>query len=202
MKNKKLFLSTMIVIFLISIAFGCAEKEKAPEVKDNSSLASEDSGISNISSGSMDSTNESDSTNNSSSTLPVSIIENNSANDSSSSSPTATVSISSPVNGDTVKYTELVSGTSTNVSGSSLHLYVLVNPIETGEQWWVQPEVTVSSDGSWQTLVYFGDNTDEHIGKEYRVSAIVTSEELAPGELDQSPLVKCRVDKDILVTRG
>ncbi len=199
MANKKLSVFfTVMVIFLFSIALGCTDNKDASEEEGTSSEDVHATEIpSNVSPSSPNST-ENDSVNESPSDVPplASIVEENNMNNSSS-----TVSISSPVDGDTVNYTELVSGTSTNVSGSD-HLYVLVNPIETGEEWWIQPESTVSSDGSWQAHVYFGDNTNEHIGKEYRVSAIVTSEKLDPGKLNNSLEVKYRVDKDILVTRG
>lgn len=204
MANKKLSVFfTVMVIFLFSIALGCTDNKDASEEKGTSSEDVHATEVpSNVSPSSPNST-ENDSVNESPSDVssPVSIVEENNMNNSSLVSPTSTISISSPVDGDTVNYTELVSGTSTNVSGSD-HLYVLVNPIETGEEWWIQPESTVSSDGSWQAHVYFGDNTNEHIGKEYRVSAIVTSEKLDPGKLNNSLEVKYRVDKDILVTRG
>jgi hypothetical protein len=181
MANKKLVLfSTIAFVFLFIIALGCAENNSDEAPDEN--VESDSNGESGISQGST--------------------IEENEENDSPSVSQNATISISSPSSGDTVKYRELVSGSSSGVYGSDLHLYVLVNPIESGEEWWIQTEATVSSDGSWQTIAQFGEDIEEHIGKEYRVSAIVTSDELSLGKLDDSPLVECRTDKDIMVIRG
>lgn len=182
MANKKLTLfCTVAFVFLFIIALGCAEKTNAGDgsEEENNSSVEPSNQVGNVSENS--------------SLLPAPIPENSS---------NLTVSISSPVNGDTVNYREIVSGNSTGVYGSGLHLYVLVNPIESGEEWWIQTEATVSSDGSWQTIAQFGEDVEEHIGKEYRVSAIVTSDELELGKWNNSSAVEYRIDKDVLLTRG
>src|SRR5665647_53651 len=66
------------------------------------------------------------------------------------------VTISSPMDGSKVNVTEPIIGSSTGVYGSGLHLYVLINPVATSDIYWVQPEATVSSDGTWHVNAHFG----------------------------------------------
>ena len=112
------------------------------------------------------------------------------------------MTIASPVDGNTVSVSEPVYGNLTGVYGSNSHLYVLINPVETGNLWWVQPEASVSPDGSWHVNVFFGRDNKEDAGKKYWVSAIVTSDKLPEGPQASYPSnVICRINKDILVTR-
>lgn len=102
------------------------------------------------------------------------------------SPPTPTqpkITVSSPKGGDNVSLRQIVKGTSTGVYGSGLSIYVLVYPIAAGGPWWVQPEVSILTNGNWETNAYFGDpaNPSVDIGKKFKISAIITSVKLKEG---------------------
>lgn len=100
---------------------------------------------------------------------------NKSINTSSSNvtSSNGTVKITSPVNGATVPKISTVKGTVSTLN-SGENLYVL---IKSGNfSWWVQEKPVVSSDGTWECNVQYGEDADS--GKEYNVCAIVTTETL------------------------
>ena len=92
------------------------------------------------------------------------------------------VTISSPVYGSKVNVTEPVTGNSTGVYENRLNLYVLINPLETSDEWWVQPKATVSSDGTWVVSTNFGNPGDEDKGKQFWMVAIVTPNTLNTGK--------------------
>lgn len=99
--------------------------------------------------------------------------------------PRPTVTITSPKNGYEVSWREIVEGTSKGVYGSELNIYVLIYPIDAGGPWWVQPDVDVFHDGNWEVNCYFGRNPKiypEDKGANFRVSAIITTEELREGQ--------------------
>ena len=98
------------------------------------------------------------------------------------SNPQINVTMSSPTDGSTVGFKELISGSSTGVYGSSLHLYVLINPVATSDVWWVQPQANVSSDGTWNVDAQFGRSAQEDMGTKYVITSIVTSDVLPVGQ--------------------
>ena len=100
--------------------------------------------------------------------------------------PGPAVTIAAPEEGATVSWREFVEGTSEGVYGSDLSdIYVLIYPIDAGGPWWVQPEVDVSHDGSWEVNCYFGRNPATHPddrGARFRVCAIITTQKLSEGQ--------------------
>jgi len=71
------------------------------------------------------------------------------------------VTLSSPSDGGNISVNEPIIGNSTGVYNSGLYLYVLINPIASGNMWWVQPEAVVSPNGSWYANVQFGRSAQE-----------------------------------------
>ena len=74
----------------------------------------------------------------------------------STTTPTPAITITALEDGDKVSWREFVEGTSEGVYGSELNIYVLIYPTDGGGPWWVQPDVDVLRDGSWETNCYFG----------------------------------------------
>jgi hypothetical protein len=103
-------------------------------------------------------------------------------------SPTSTVTltpaitITAPKDGDKVSWHEFVEGTSEGVYGSELNSYVLIYPTDGGGPWWVQPDVDVLRDGSWETNCYFGRESLQDKGAHFRVRAIITAQKLREGQ--------------------
>lgn len=95
----------------------------------------------------------------------------------------ANVMISSPSNGGYISVNEPIIGNSTGVYGSGLHLYVMINPVATGNYYWIQPEAEVSSDGSWYANVQFGRSAQEDIKAKFWITTIVTPDTLDPGRV-------------------
>ena len=94
------------------------------------------------------------------------------------------VTLSSPSDGGNISVNEPIIGNSTGVYNSGLHLYVLINPIASGNMWWVQPEAVVSPDGSWYANVQLGRSAQEDIGAKFWVTAIVISDTLSVGQIN------------------
>lgn len=84
------------------------------------------------------------------------------------------------------------------IDNPGLNLYVLVHP-HTTDKWWVQNLPAVFSDGSWQTTIYFGTET-QGIGDDYTVSAIITTEDLEVAEI-LSSLPSYVAESHVTVTR-
>jgi hypothetical protein len=120
--------------------------------------------------------------------------------------PKPSVTISSPAEGSSVSVYETITGKSTDVYGNdSLHLYVLINPVATGNVWWVQPEAQVDSDGTWNVNAQFGrtteqDKTGQDKGAKYWVTSIVTPDVL-PLEETNYPSHISASSKKIQLTR-
>lgn len=91
------------------------------------------------------------------------------------------IEIDKPLDGGEVTWIYTVEGDSSTTVGSGLKAYVLVWPNEAFGPWWVQ-ETNTNPDGSWKSQAYFGRGTDEDIGTTYSVIAILTEEELNPGQ--------------------
>lgn len=92
------------------------------------------------------------------------------------------ITIISPTENGNVSSRNIVKGTSTNISGSNLNIYVLVCPIES-QEWWVQPNVKLLSNGNWSTNAFFGDqaNLQKDSGKKFMITVIATSTKLERG---------------------
>lgn len=116
-----------------------------------------------------------------------------------SSIPTE-ITLSSLKDGSNVSFNEPISGNSTGVYDKGLHLYVLINPIDSGNKWWVQPEAEVSSDGSWDVNAQFGLSATENVGAQFRVAAVATSDSLLEENTSFPSKVENRT-KSVLVTR-
>lgn len=78
-----------------------------------------------------------------------------------------TVRIDSPPGNSVVDQRQEISGT---VSPSTAKVWLVIRPMETSD-FWVQPPVTVDTDGKWAVVVYFGDPGAAHSGKRYEVRA-------------------------------
>lgn len=106
------------------------------------------------------------------------------------------VQIESPQQNAEVGLTEIVKG---KVSNPKVKVYVLVHPLLTN-LWWVQRIPSPpNQDGSWQTLCYFGTET-EGIGESFEIAAIVTRNRLEEGQT-LTELPKDVVRSDIITVR-
>ena len=116
------------------------------------------------------------------------------------------VTISYPVNGNNVNFSEVISGNSTGVYENRLHLlhlYVLINPVASNNnKWWVQPEAFVYSDGSWHVNSQFGLSAQENIGEKFWVIAEVTEGNLSEGQEVNYISGENYSTKPILLTRS
>ncbi len=114
----------------------------------------------------------------------------------------ANVTISSPSNGGNISVNEPIIGNSTGIYGSGLHLYVLINPVANGNDYWVQPEAVVSPDGSWYANVQFGRSAQEDMGAKFWITTIVTPDTLHVGKVLISNLSEVKFStKRIVLTR-
>jgi len=78
------------------------------------------------------------------------------------------ITITSPNDETSVGLRPLIKGT---VTGHSATVWVVVHPVET-EDFWVQPRVKVSPDGTWKVRIYIGRPGSEDIGKFFEVRAV------------------------------
>ncbi|RJE46810.1 hypothetical protein A7K50_12355 [Dehalobacter sp. MCB1] len=96
----------------------------------------------------------------------------------------------------------MVEGISSAVEGSGLNVYVLIWPIEADGPWWVQ-ETNIKSDGSWESQAYFGRVGVIDKGKNFKIIAIITKQELNKGEtLLSLPTARVAESKELQVTRN
>jgi len=69
--------------------------------------------------------------------------------------PPPAVTITAPKEGDTVSWREFVEGSSEGVyNNPERNIYVLIYLIDAGGPWWVQPDIDVFRDGSWEVNCY------------------------------------------------
>ena len=80
-----------------------------------------------------------------------------------------TISIKSPKDGDKVLNRPLVTGT---VSDPNAAVWVIVHPLEVSD-YWVQPAVSVRSNGSWKVMIYIGRPGSTDINKTFEIKAVV-----------------------------
>jgi hypothetical protein len=108
-----------------------------------------------------------------------------------------TVTTSEPQPNATVEQRDTVSG---SVSDPQAKVWVVVHPIGTSE-FWVQPPVTLNTDGTWSVLAYFGREGLLDRGNLYEIRAFVNpSESLESGERRSWPLAAAE-SQSITVTR-
>ncbi len=102
-----------------------------------------------------------------------------------------TIEIIHPKNNSEVGHNELVRG---KVTQNDINIYVLVHPMLTN-LWWVQrPPAGINSDGSWQTIAYFGTE-NQGIGEYFELSAIATDRNYKEGQtLKEIPANAVRSD--------
>lgn len=108
-----------------------------------------------------------------------------------------TVTIIQPKPNAVVKPRDTVAG---SVSDPRAKVWVVIHPTETSG-FWVQPPVTVDSDGTWSVLAYFGREGSIDSGKPYEVRAFANpSEPLKPGERSEWPTASAQ-SRVVRVTR-
>ena len=78
------------------------------------------------------------------------------------------VSITSPADVSSVGLRPVVKGT---VSDPASTVWVIVHPLETGD-YWVQPRVKVSDDGTWEVRIYIGRPGSIDVDKLFEVRAV------------------------------
>jgi len=91
-----------------------------------------------------------------------------------------TILINDPQEDKEVSYHYIVSGASNVNPNSKLNIYVLVKPIDVPQPWYNQPSVTIQSNGDWEADAYFGESLED--SGNYKVCAIITKQELFPGQ--------------------
>ena len=100
------------------------------------------------------------------------------------------IKINEPQNGSLVSQRHDVAGT---VSDSDANIFVVIHPVTTSD-FWVQPPVTVNSDGSWKVRVYFGRSGMDK-GAEFEVRAFANpSDTLYEGKTVNWPKAAARSD--------
>lgn len=99
---------------------------------------------------------------------------------SSQEAPSVSVQITSHRNGEVVNGCQhTLQGVSSGVKEHNLHLYILVNPVETNS-WWVQPYPK----DSWISIVYLGEDRLWGVGnnQDFIIKAIITNVTLRQGD--------------------
>ena len=85
----------------------------------------------------------------------------------------------------------------------NVRVYVVVNPVEQPQQFWVQEQAAVDSRGNWTCNVHFGDPIARDSGKKFRVKVFADANLNLPVGLTQNgnwPQAKW-VSEEITVTR-
>jgi hypothetical protein len=89
------------------------------------------------------------------------------------------ITITSPHDDSEVDQRHFIQGM---VSAPDKDVWVVVHPLDTSS-YWVQPRVSVRSDGTWRVVAYFGRSGDLDKGKKFEVVAIGSPREaLQEGE--------------------
>jgi len=58
------------------------------------------------------------------------------------------------------------------VSDAKAQVFVIVNPVDTPDQFWVQPPAIVQPDGTWRAIVYIGRPGSVDVGKRFELRAV------------------------------
>jgi len=91
--------------------------------------------------------------------------------------------ITTPVEGVTVDFTDIVSGVTPFPNKNN---YIVVTPLKTGDDWVQDGPVKISGDGLWTGRAQFGTG-EAGVGEKFLVRAIATQATLSPGPLTQVP---------------
>lgn len=104
----------------------------------------------------------------------------------------APIAIAKPCDSSKVGWRTLIAG---RVANPQSKVHLIIHPLEVSD-YWVQPRITVNSDGSWQVLAYFGHDGNVDRGKPYEIMAIADpTAEIKEGEsLKDWPLAKVHSD--------
>ena len=84
--------------------------------------------------------------------------------------PPVSLQLDSPPQDAVVGQRQELSG---KVTPPNTPVIVVIRPMETSD-YWVQPQVTVGTDGKWSVLVYFGEPGATHKGKKFEVRAFAS----------------------------
>ena len=82
--------------------------------------------------------------------------------------PSNQIQIKTPEEGSEVHWKTYVKGIIANTKAT---VYLIVHPLDVSG-YWVQPDVTVSKDGTWKGMVYLGQSGDIDIGKDFEIMAV------------------------------
>lgn len=82
--------------------------------------------------------------------------------------PDSPLALVRPCNESHVGWRATVEG-KTTIPNADVH--VVIHPLEVSG-YWVQPRITVRSDGWWEVLAYFGNDGPTHQGKRFEVMAV------------------------------
>ena len=81
--------------------------------------------------------------------------------------------INTPVNNESVAQRPLIQG---SVADSSYEVWVIVHPMGVSD-YWVQPKLTIRSNGIWKTSIYIGREGNVDAGKHFEIMAIANPSE-------------------------
>ncbi|AET64873.1 hypothetical protein [Methanothrix harundinacea] len=97
-----------------------------------------------------------------------------------------TINITSPEEGDEVEWRNWVIGETNLKNYTDYHIYVIINPADSGT-WWVQPKAVIDTNtGIWRAHVYFGREGMDW-GSYQFVCAIITASKLEYNTFDNIP---------------
>lgn len=111
------------------------------------------------------------------------------------------VRIGEPGNKEIVDgYRITVRGSSAGLETESLHIYIMVHPIQTSLVW-VQPPPNIDREGNWIARIYVGEPKVGN-NQKYAIRAIVTTETLYQGKIfKMNEFPSCIAEHQIIVTR-
>lgn len=114
-------------------------------------------------------------------------------------SPGDIITITSPGDGKKVDQRYLIEGTASDMVRD---VWVVVHPIDTSS-YWIQPRVSIRSDGAWSAMAYFGRSGELDKGKKFEVVAIADPQEsLREGDFkDDWPIAKWASKPVVLIRR-
>ena len=113
-----------------------------------------------------------------------------------SSTVSSIVQIKNSTDGQTVSKLYTITGETQPLKANE-NLYVLIKPAN--YTWWVQNKPTISSDGTWQCDVQFGEDNDSNV--KFTVCALITTEKLTLKKEYGANLPPNTAETEIVVTR-
>lgn len=104
-----------------------------------------------------------------------------------------TINITSPEDGAEVDWRTWVEGETNLQNDTDYHIYVIINPADSGT-WWVQPKAVFDTNtGKWFSNVYFGREGMD-FGSWQFVCAVITDSKLEDNTFDSIPKNIARSD--------